>query len=182
MKKILGLFILAATLVATSCEKDEDGKLVALLADYPAYFTLIDSEGKNILENDTKAIYDVEIIYKGETFVFDNNALAGNRNPVVIYTYNYVPGAFFIHEYILGWGTTTDFTLKFRGQSFDVSIVATDDYKNVSSKYWHTATVNGKPCEQIGVDMDVEKVYEAGFTIENNPTEAHILAFPIYLE
>lgn len=182
MKKIFGLFILAATLVATSCEKDEDGKMVGLLADYPACFTLIDSEGKNILENDTKAMYDVEIIYKGETFVFDNNALAGNRNPVVIYTYNYIPGVFFIHGYILGWGTTTDFTLKFRGQSFDVSIVSTDDYLNVSSEYWHTVTVNGKPCEQIGVDMDVEKVYEAGITIENNPTEAQILAFPIYLE
>ena len=182
MKKILGLFILAATLVATSCEKDEDGKMVGLLADYPACFTLIDSEGKNILENDTKAMYDVEIIYKGETFVFDNNALAGNRNPVVIYTDNYIPGAFFIHGYILSWGTTTDFTLKFRGQSFDVSIVSTDDYLNVSPKYWHTVTVNGKPCEQIGVDMDMEKYYEAGLTMENNPTEAQVLAFPIYLE
>ena len=182
MKKILGLFILAATLVATSCEKDEDGKLVALLADYPAYFTLIDSEGKNILENDTKAIYDVEIIYKGETFVFDDNTYHGNRNAVEIYTDNYVPGAFFIQGIILSWGTTTDFTLKFRGQSFDVSIVATDDYLNVSSEYWHTVTVNGKPCEQIGVDMDMEKYYESGRTMENNPTEAQKLAFPIYLE
>lgn len=179
MKKILGLFILAATLVATSCEKYNNESAAG---SRPNFITIIDSDGNNVLENDPKAIYDVEIIYKGETFVFEDNTYHGTMNDVEIWYYDYLPGAFKIYGYILSWGTTTDFTLKFRGQSFDVSIVATDDYKNVSPKYWHTATVNGKPCEQIGVDMDVEKVYEAGFTIENNPTEAHILAFPIYLE
>lgn len=155
MRRLYLLLVLAvAGLVGCEKEKKDEG-VVWDFRQYSATFDIVDGTGNHMLYGDENAIYDIEVVYEGQTYQFDAVTRDTYMNPFAIRrteNQNY----FNVGE--VCWGTSGNFTIKFRGNSwnvrFETSISAgktRDDLPIRSARIWvdDNPSVDGKSIIQL---------------------------------
>ena len=71
MSRLYLLLVLAvAGLVGCEKEKKDEG-VVWDFRQYSATFDIVDGTGGHMLYGDENAIYDIEVVYEGQTYQFD---------------------------------------------------------------------------------------------------------------
>lgn len=92
-------------------------------------FVLYDESGNDILIMDPDAIYELEVLHEGVTYTYDVNysrygyphysRAAGPPRPLALRNLYYdFPNRFHFCDF--EWNTTAEYTIKFRGNSWDV--------------------------------------------------------------
>ena len=111
MKKIL--FMLIAIFGLVGCYND----IIWDYYQYSATFDIVNEDGAHMLDGDENAIYDVEVIYKGKTYTYQEETRATSARAFAIRRTS-EPNLFNVGE--MYWGSSGSFEIKFRGNSWNV--------------------------------------------------------------
>lgn len=191
MKKIL-LFTVCAMLFATSCDNgnwfeglgnkyedntsyDDNHDSQEDEREYHFWdrqrlhipFAIFDAGENNILEIDPEALYDVEIIYEGNSYVYEGTTTrAAELEELMIYTRTSAPYTFTFGE--LDWDMSGSCIIYFRGNEWKIDF---SSQRNI----------------EVGLDVSIiidevvaERVAIGTFIFESK--ELEYTAYPLYIK